>query len=279
MGQLDPSHIARLAGSEVQATRRVSGGSTSQAMRIDLTDGRSLFVKQTHGAPPGLFGSEADGLAWIAAPGSVRVPEVIGTGDDWLALEWIEQGERTAATDEELGRGLARMHRSGADAFGAPWAGFAGSVPVPNDPADDWPSFLAERRLLPVAHAARLPHDMLRRLDHVVARLPQLVGPPEPPSRLHGDLWAGNHLTDRAGRPVLIDCDAYAGHREVDIGMMLLFGGFGDRVIDAYEEEFPLAPGWRERVEVNQLLPLLVHCAMLGASWLPQTDAVLRNLA
>ena len=263
MGQPDPSHIARLAGADVHTTRRVPGGSTSDAVRMDLLDGRSVFVKHTRNAPRGMFRAEAEGLAWLAAPGSVDVPAVIAVDSDWIAL----------------GRGLARMHRAGADQFGAPWPGFAGSVPVPNEPLDDWPAFLAERRLIPVAHAAGLPVQMLRRLDDVLARLPDLLGSPEPPSRLHGDLWAGNHMTDLDGRPVLIDCDAYGGHREVDIAMMLLFGGFGDRVIAAYDEEFPLATGWRDRVEVNQLLPLLVHCAMLGAAWHDRTADVLKSLA
>ncbi len=279
MGQPDPQQIGRLARAEVHTTHRVSGGSTSDAVRMDLVDGRSVFVKHTRNAPRGLFRAEAEGLSWLAQPGSVHAPDVIGVDDDWIALEWIDQGDRTPATDEALGRGIARMHRAGADTFGAPWAGFAGSVPVPNAPADDWPTFLAERRLIPIAHAAALPADMLRRLDDVLARLPDLVGPREPPARLHGDLWAGNHMTDANGRPVLIDCDAYGGHREVDLAMMLLFGGYGDRVVAAYEEEFPLDPDWRDRVEFNQLLPLLVHCAMLGGSWVARTDEVLRNLA
>lgn len=271
--------IERATGGRVASTGPVGGGSTSHGLSVTLDDGGRLFAKYTPGAPTGLFRGEAAGLAWLAEPGSVRVPEVMTVDDDWLVLEWIDEGPRGAATDEELGRGLARMHRAGALGFGAPWPGFAGSVPVPNEPLDDWPAFLSERRLLPVARAAALPPEMLRRLDVLIPRLPELLGPPEPPSRLHGDLWAGNHMTDAEGRPVLIDCDAYGGHREVDIAMMLLFGGFGDRVLAAYDEEFPLAPGWRERVELNQLLPLLVHCAMLGGSWFARTDDLLRALA
>ena len=269
--------IEQATGARVTSTDRVGGGSTSTGLAVTLDDDRRLFAKHTPGALPGLFRSEAAGLQWLAEPGSVRVPAVVAVGDDWLVLEWIDEGSRSAATDEQLGRAIARMHRAGADAFGAPWPGFAGSVPVPNEPGSDWPSFLAERRLLPIAQAASLPSEMMHRLEALIPRLPDLLGPPEPPSRLHGDLWAGNHMTDANGRPVLIDCDAYGGHREVDIAMMLLFGGFGDRVIAAYDEEFPLAPGWRDRVELNQLLPLLVHCAMLGGSWFARTDAVLRG--
>jgi len=273
------SAIEQATGARVAGSVAVGGGSTSTGVAVTLADGRRLFAKHTPGAPPGLFRGEASGLAWLAEPGSVRVPAVVAVDDDWLVLEWIDEGPRSADSDEQLGRGLARMHRAGADAFGAPWPGFAGSVPVPNEPLDDWPSFLAERRLIPIAHAAGLPDEMMRRLDALIPRLPDMLGPAEPPSRLHGDLWAGNHMTDTEGRPVLIDCDAYGGHREVDIGMMLLFGGFGERVLAAYDEEFPLAPGWRERVELNQLLPLLVHCAMLGGSWFARTDGVLRSLS
>jgi fructosamine-3-kinase len=275
----DPHAVAQAVGAAVTAVHTVPGGDTCDAQRVDLADGRSLFVKHRAGAPTGMFAAEAAGLRWLAQPDALRVADVVGVGDDWLALEWIVQGQRTPATDELLGRGIARIHRAGAEEFGAPWPGFAGSVPVPNDPADDWPTFLAARRLLPIAQAAALPGDMMRRLDVVVARLPDLLGPAEAPARLHGDLWAGNHMTDADGCPVLIDCDAYGGHREVDLAMMLLFSGYGENVIAAYDEEFPLAPEWRDRVLVNQVLPLLVHCAMLGAGWFARTDAVLRELS
>ncbi|MBM3664272.1 MAG: fructosamine kinase family protein [Actinobacteria bacterium] len=273
------SAIEQATGTQVAGTSPMGGGSTSTGLAVTLAPGERLFAKHTPGAPAGMFRGEAEGLAWLAEPGCVRVPAVVTVDDDWLVLEWIDEGARSAASDEALGRGIARMHRAGAAAFGAPWPGFAGSVPVPNDPRDDWPTFLAERRLLPIADAARLPTDMRRRLDAVLPRLPDLLGPAEPPSRLHGDLWAGNHMTDARGRPVLIDCDAYGGHREIDIGMMLLFGGFGDRVIAAYDEEYPLAPGWQDRVELNQLLPLLVHCAMLGSGWFARANAVLQSVS
>lgn len=278
MGQPDPSHIARLAGADVHTTRRVSGGYVSDALRIEMTDGRSVFVKHTRDAPAGLFRSEAAALAWIADAG-VRVPQVIGVGDEWLALEWIDEGEFTAGAQEALGRAIARMHRAGADRFGAPWDGFAGPVPVPNDARDDWPAFLAECRIIPLAHASNLPPDTWRRLDDALGRLPDLLGPPEPPARVHGDLWAGNRMVDDSGTPVLIDPDAYGGHREMDLAMMALFGGFPPRVFDAYCEDFPPAPGWEERREFNQLVPILVHAAMYGGKWLADADRILRNAA
>ena len=97
--------------------------------------------------------------------------------------------------------------------------------------------------------------------------VPGVAGPPEPPSRIHGDLWSGNVLADRRGQPWLIDPSPYAGHREVDLAMLRLFGGLGQRTFDAYGEEHPLADGWRDRVELYQLLPLLVHAALFGGSY------------
>ena len=277
MGQPDPTAIAHLAGSEVHTTTRVSGGYVSDALRVQMVNGQSVFVKHTRQAPAGLFRSEARALAWIAAAG-VRVPEVIGMGDDWLALEWIDEGEFTPEAQEQLGRAIARMHRAGADGFGAPWDGFAGPVPVPNDSRDTWPAFLAECRIIPLAHASNLPAETWHRLDDALANLPDLVGPPEPPARVHGDLWAGNRMVDADGVPVLIDPDAYGGHREMDLAMMQVFGGFPDRVFDAYAEEFPPEPGWQERMQFNQLVPVLVHCAMYGGKWIADANQILRSV-
>ena len=106
--------------------------------------------------------------------------------------------------------------------------------------------------------------------------LPELVGEAEEPARLHGDLWSGNLHVDEQGAPCLIDPAVYGGHREVDLAMMRLFGGFSARVFSAYDEAFPLAPGHAERVPLYQLYPLLVHVNLFGGSYL---DAVRRALS
>lgn len=275
----DPHEIARAAGSSVIVARPVPGGDVCQALRIDLADGRALFVKHRAGAPPGMFRAEAAGLRWLGAAGALRIPPVVAVGDGWLALEWIDRGAPHAGTDEALGRGLARLHRAGAPAFGAPHDGFIGPIAVPNGPCATWPEFLAECRLVPLAQAAGLDRGDHALLDRVLAALPDLVGPAEPPARLHGDLWAGNRMTGPSGEPVLVDPAAYGGHREVDLGMMLLFGGFPDTVFHAYHEEWPLEPGWRERVPFNQLIPLLVHAALFGGSYRGQVRRVLQSVA
>ena len=188
-----------------------------------------------------------------------------------LVLAFVEEGRPAADHDERLGRGLAAMHRAGADGFGAPWAGFVGRLPQPNDPTETWAAFLGSRRLWPTARIAEergaLPPGTLDALEGLVDRLRDLVGPPESPARLHGDLWAGNAMVGPDGGTVLVDPASYGGHREVDLAMMQLFGGFGPAVFAAYDEVFPLADGHTDRVALYQLHPLLAHAAMFGGGY------------
>ena len=107
------------------------------------------------------------------------------------------------------------------------------------------------------------------------AWLLELGGEPEPPARLHGDLWAGNRLVGSDGRNWLIDPAAHAGHREFDLAMMGLFGGFGPECFAAYEEAFPLGAGWRDRVALHQLAPLVGHAIKFGGSYPAAVDAAL----
>jgi|SRR5271165_6232565 len=257
--------------------RRIGGGDINEAFHVVLADGREAFVKTRVGAHPGEYEAEAAGLAWLAEPGALRTPRVLDLADGYLALEWIAPGRLEAAGMEELGRGLAGTHRAGAARFGAPPApdghGAArfGSLQLGNEPLDDWPSFYAERRLRPLARLARergaLSASAAGAVERVCERMAELTGPAEPPARLHGDLWSGNVMADAYGRPWLIDPSAYGGHREVDLAMLRLFGAPSDRVFGAYEELAPLADGWQERVELYQLLPLLVHAVLFGGSY------------
>jgi fructosamine-3-kinase len=265
--------------------RRVGGGDINEAWRVTLADGRDAFVKTRAGAAAGEYVQEARGLRWLAEPGALRTPRVLEIGPDYLVLEWIEPGRLHAAGAEELGRGLALTHAAGARSFGDCDLGAAsfGSLALPNDPTPDWPSFYAERRLLPLARIARergaLTAAGTRAVEGVCARLPALAGPDEPPARLHGDLWGGNVMAGADGHPWLIDPSAYGGHREVDLAMLALFGAPSARVFAAYAEVAPPADGWSERVELWQLLPLLVHAALFGGSYRAAAERVARRYA
>ena len=162
------------------------------------------------------------------------------------------------------------MHAAGAPAFGGGDELRIGPLSLPNDPLPDWPPFYAERRLRPLVALARdrgaLSGSAARAVERVCERIADLAGPPEPPARLHGDLWSGNVLWSR-GRPFVIDPIAYGGHREVDLAMLRLFGSPGARFPAAYEEVAPLAPGHEDRVALYQLFPLLVHAVLFGGGY------------
>jgi fructosamine-3-kinase len=254
--------LAAALGDRLGAATPVTGGDINDAFRVELARGGALFVK-THAAPPaGLFAAEAAGLAWLGAAGALRVPRVVAVGAQFLALEWLEAGPRADDFDVQLGRGLAALHTAGAAAFGgAP--SFLATLPQDNRAAEDWPAFWIERRLRPMARAAGLAIDA--ELDALRAR-PDRFGPPEPPARLHGDLWWGNVMAV-GGAPVLVDPAASGGHREVDLAMLALFGGISRRFVAAYEARAPLAAGWRERVPLWQLYFVLAHAALFGGGY------------
>ena len=278
--------VARAAGIEVTGGSRASGGSINEAWALELAGGERAFVKTRADAAPGEYATEAAGLRWLADADAVALPGVLAVGDGdgprFLALEWIDPGRLDAAGAEALGHGLAALHAAGAADFGAPPPGAPapadavaplriGELSLPNDPAPDWPSFYAERRLAPLVALClgrgTLSASGARAVERVCERIGDLAGPAEPPARLHGDLWGGNVLAGADGRARLIDPAAYGGHREVDLAMLRLFGAPSERVFAAYDEAAPPAEGQSERVELWQLFPLLVHAALFGGSY------------
>ncbi|TDD19838.1 fructosamine kinase family protein [Nonomuraea diastatica] len=250
--------------------RRTEDLGSSHGRRLQrgvLNDGREVFVKsgQGGGRRSEMFASEAAGLRWLGE--AIAVPEVIEAGPDRLVVSWVRQEPPSAAAAERFGRALARLHGEGADGFGAPWPGFIAELPMDNAPAADWPSFYASRRVLPFLRQARLPARDVSLVERAVDRFAEVAGPAGPPARIHGDLWSGNVLWS-GGSGVLVDPAAHGGHRETDLAMLDLFGlPYLDRVLGAYREEWPLAEGWRERVPLHQLHPLLVHVVLFGGGY------------
>ncbi|HVY38435.1 MAG TPA: fructosamine kinase family protein [Polyangia bacterium] len=279
--------LAAALGSEVADARSLAGGDINQAYEIRLGDGRRLFAKTNPRSPRGMFAAEARGLAWLAEAGALRVPAVVavsepGAAAQFLVLELVETGRPARDFDERLGQGLAALHRFGAPAFGLDHDNFVGRLPQSNAPEATWGAFYRTRRLEPQlrqAVDAGLASPRLRQgFQRLFAALDGLVGPAEPPSRLHGDLWGGNLLCDADGAPCLIDPAVYGGHREVDLAMMRLFGGFGARVFAAYEEAWPLADGAAQRIPLYQLYPLMVHVNLFGGGYVGSVEAALARL-
>ncbi|MDN5700215.1 MAG: fructosamine kinase family protein [Kocuria sp.] len=265
------------AGLDVTRVDSLSGGDTAAAYRLETSDG-PVFAKTMLDAPAGVLELEAAGLEALraAAPSELSVPRVIRVTEHGLVLEWIDEsyGAGGAATEAECGSGLAQIHRAEAPHFGGLDPDLPqriGSFPVDLSPTADWADFLLHRRIEPLLRTAidsrRLDPGAQDLLDELAPRAAELAGPVEPPSLLHGDLWAGNRVVDSNGYNWLIDPSSFYGHREYDLAMMLLFGGFGEDCFSAYDDVYPLGDGWRERVPWYQLPPLLVHAIRFGGGY------------
>jgi fructosamine-3-kinase len=281
------SLIGRLTGLSVREARVVGSQHGYQHLMITLAGGRRAFAKASGADAPdevaAAFTAEANGLRWLAQAAAVPLPEVLAATPSALVISMIPPGRATPEAAFQFGADLARLHAAGADGFGAPWRGFIASLPLDNTPVPagaaagvrdagpGWPEWYADRRLLPflrraVDAGALRPQDA-RLVEAVIDRIGSLAGPAEPPSRIHGDCWAGNLLWSR-GRGWLIDPAAHGGHRETDLAMLALFGAPDlDRMLAGYNDTVPLAAGWRSRVPLHQLHPLLVHACLFGASY------------
>jgi len=281
--------LARLTGAAVRELRAAGSQHRWDHYRAVLADGRAVFAKVAAAGLGGVFDAEARGLRWLGEAGAVGVPEVLGWDDATLVVSQIPPGRADAAAAERLGRELARLHGAGAPRFGAPWPGFIASLFLPNDqptPASatsgpvTWPDWYRACRVLPylrlAVDAGTLSGADARLVESAAARAADVAGPDEPPSRIHGDLWSGNVLWSGGGG-WLIDPAAHGGHRETDLAMLVLFGApYLDQIVGAYTETAPLADGWRKRIPLHQLHPLLVHACLFGASYAGQVRAAAR---
>lgn len=270
---------AVVMGAAVRRRVPLGGG----AARVELADGRTLLVKR---GPSTALAAEAAGLRWVRVPDGPAVPAVLDEQPGALVTEYVPTAPPAPGAAAELGRRLAALHGAGAPVFGAgppggPAEAWIGRAPMRNAPGPaDWPSWYASDRVLPYLRRARDAGDLTAAeaapVERVCDRLPALAGPPEPPARLHGDLWSGNVLWS-GDRAWLIDPAAHGGHRETDLAMLALFGcPHLGTILDAYREVTPLATGWAERVPLHQLFPLLVHVVLFGRGYAAQVMAAAR---
>ncbi|GAY76016.1 fructosamine kinase family protein [Sporolactobacillus inulinus] len=273
--------VTQLPLKSIDGVQSVPGGDINDAYSIDSGDQR-YFLKLHKHTDDNFFTSEATGLALLGRV--ARTPKVIHKGvigtQDYLILEWIEQGTRR--NEAKLGRVLAQVHRQTDPLFGFAFNSYAGKLPQDNRREKDWATFYLERKLGPlIGYAAERGYWNVTRqqaFERFAERFAQTYkNRTVTPSLLHGDLWGGNIMYDRNGDPVLIDPSVFYGNREMDLAMTLLFGGFGSEFYQAYQEAYPLEEGWRARVPWYQLYYLLCHLIMFGEGYGAAVDHALRS--
>lgn len=263
----------------------VSGGSVGACLRW-RSDSGPLLVKVAAVDHVWVLEAEAGGLRALAAASAVRVPRVLGLGTAanhaWLALEWLNLHPASSASEASLGEQLARQHRETSDTFGWHRTNTIGATIQPNDPDPDWARFYVERRLahqLDLAEARGHGGHWLERGRRLCERVPGLLAGHAPtPSLLHGDLWAGNHAEDEAGRPVIFDPAVYYGDREADLAMTRLFGGYGPAFYEGYEAVWPLERGADQRVTLYNLYHVLNHLNLFGGGYRRQAGEMIERL-
>ena len=266
----------------IRGAQPVGGGCINSSYCIKTGSGKYFLKWNDATRYPGMFEAEARGLALLLKSKTLRVPVVLDTGitgsDSFILMEWIEAGKKQRNFWMEFGRKLAHLHKNSNEKFGLDHDNYIGSLKQKNNPHASWSSFFYEERLLPQFEMARysglLDKASDQQLQQLAKLLPEIM-PDEASSFLHGDLWTGNYLVDEKGEACLMDPAVYYGHREVDLAMTRLFGGFDEEFYMSYEEEYPLKPGFENRVDLHNLYPLLVHVNLFGGGYVSQVKSIL----
>lgn len=262
----------------------VSGGSIAGSWRLQ-TKRNSAFVKTMAASGAGMLDAERDGLERLAGSGALRTPSVLGYGTigdtSWLALEWLELQPLDGTSSSTLGRQLCDLHRCSAARFGLARDNFIGATTQPNTQTADWREFLFEHRLgfqlqLLSNRGSGPGASARRRLESAWTR--RFCDYAPPPALLHGDLWGGNAAMLPDGQPVVFDPAVHFGDRECDLAMADLFGGFGQAFFDAYEAQWPLAPGWEQRRRFYKLYHLLNHANLFGGHYVSASMRLIDEL-
>ncbi len=262
----------------------VGGGCINESFRIGAGPDYFFVKINKAGLYPDMFETEALGLDLLREAEALPVPGVIAYGEEagfaFLLLEYVGSSDKPVDFWAQTGRGLARLHQKSAAEFGLEYDNYIGSLKQHNHQEESWSAFLINQRLLVqlgmCADRGHADAGMIRMFERLFPKLEDYF-PPEPPALIHGDLWSGNYLCGAAGKAHLIDPAVYFGHREMDLAMSLLFGGFGPEMYSAYHEVYPLESGWRERIDLCNLYPLLVHTNLFGGSYSAQVRTILKR--
>lgn len=267
------THISEITGNifSPDAPISVGGGCINTAVKLKERE-RCYFVKLNGIGQLDMFQAELSGLEEIKRSNSLRVPQPVCTGtagsQAYLVMEYIEFSGN--GDTEMAGRQLAEMHQATHGEFGWVHDNTIGSTPQPNNPSSNWIRFWREQRLgyqLNLAAENGFQGRLQERGQRLLEHFPALIDHNPVPSLIHGDLWGGNLAYDGNGKPVIYDPAVYYGDREAELAMTELFGGFGNRFYDAYNEAWPLDQGYRVRKTLYNLYHILNHLNLFGGGY------------
>ena len=269
--------LKQLSGenSGIRSRKTVSGGSINRCQILMLENGTEIFLK-THGQQvlPAVYRQEFEALRLLREHSPLLIPMPLAWHEDFLLLEIFHHGQPASDWQEQLGRGLAVLHRSSQrNNFGYHEDNYLGYSRQYNTWSDNWVDFWLECRLQPQLRQwmqqAGSDDPLSKALTKLARHVHEFIGEfeDEPGVLLHGDLWSGNAAADTRGRPVLFDPAVYYGHREAEFGMMRMFGGFGPRCEAAYQEVWPLAPDSDRRISLYRLYHELNHLLLFGRAY------------
>lgn len=259
---------------------RLQGGCIGEVCKLTLKDGLEIVVKYDAAGKLGLEGRMLD---YLATQTDLAVPTLYYKADDLLVMHYLQnQGRLDDYGEEQAADALASLHQISATSFGFEWDSLIAGLPQPNPWCDDWFEFYAQHRLLFMGDQAikvgKLPKSYRLRLETLSKKLPNIAPRPDQPALLHGDLWVGNVLAYDGQLTGFIDPAIYYGHREMDLAFSTLFNSFSARFYEKYQEHYPLDHGFfKERVDLYNLYPLLVHVRLFGASYVGDVDRVLKK--
>ncbi len=281
------SRLEKIFSEPIKSTSSISGGCIADSRKLQFESGKVYFLKQLSGRSPGGFDAEEAGLKELRKSSTVNVPEVVRKGPDFLLLQWIEEGfSQTSSSMEMLGIQFAEMHRFRGKKFGFSEDNYLGGSPQLNKPSKEgsqnWAVFYAENRLeIQTSLAVKNGYatsELRNLMENLIKKFPDFIsGTEEEPSLVHGDLWSGNYLIDKNGIPWLIDPAVYYGHREADLAMTSLFGGFSNSFYSAYKSTYPIESGYADREPLYHLYHLLNHLNLFGTGYYSQVISILRR--
>ncbi len=277
--------IEEKLNSKIKSFTSLSGGCISDAYKITTSDGSNYFLKYNPSTSNDMFIKEANGLKELAKANAIRIPEVLSFDEDYILLEYISSGNKKKYFFEEFGRSFAEMHKFTSESFGFYEDNYIGSNPQKNIPDEkektSWVIFYFNKRILFQLQLAEKLGNSTEELRKGISKLENIIeeiigDTKDKPSLLHGDLWGGNYMVDENGNAVLIDPAVYYGHREADLGMTKLFGGFSSEFYRAYNEAFPLEDGYEYRENIYKLYHVLNHLNLFGGGYYSQALSLLK---